>query len=170
MSVLFIIMLILAISYYEYNEVNELVISSNSSSINKEYVSSNNKKNENYELEKQVYILPKQDNTSSLNHKNMVNIYIPTIENSVTPEVYQGDLNDFEQYEVFEINKDIQLKHNFVNASNDKIAFLTEYLQKAQIKGISQEQLQFAQKKINSLKLLNEHLQNELTIKQSLVM
>ena len=51
-------------------------------------------------------ILPKQDKTSLLNHKNMVNIYIPTIENSVTPEVYQGDLNDFEQYEVFEINKD----------------------------------------------------------------
>jgi hypothetical protein len=163
-------MLILVISYYEYNEVKKLVISSNSSSISKEYVSSNNKTNENDGLEKQVYILPKQDKTSLLNHKNMVNIYIPTIENSVTPEVYQGNLNDFEQYEVFEINKDIQLKHNFVNASNDKVTFLTDYLQNAVIKGISQEQLEFAQKKINSLKLLNEHLQNELTIKQSLVM
>lgn len=172
MSVLIIIMLILVFYYYEYNEVNNLVISSNSSLVNNEYVSKNNEKNESYGLEKQVYILPKQDKakSSSISAISMANIYIPKIENSVTPEVYQGNLNDFEQYEEFEIKNEIQLKQNFIIASNDKITLLTEYLQKAEIKGISEEKLEFAQKKINSLKLLNEHLQNELALKQSLVM
>lgn len=99
-----------------------------------------------------------------INYK--LKVYIPIINHSIKGIEYQGDLNDFDQYKMFEVHKDKALKQSFIEASNNKVKFLEHFLAQEKVKGISEEQMAFAKEKIQYLKTLNKKLVKEITLNQ----
>ena len=89
-------------------------------------------------------------------------LYIPPIGQSAASPLYQGDLNDHEQYQAYTDARERALKQEFIAAVQTKVEKLEALLERGRAEGISQDELDFAVEKINGLKAMRQKIQQEL--------
>ncbi|CAM4010455.1 hypothetical protein [Pseudoalteromonas byunsanensis] len=93
---------------------------------------------------------------------DVIEVYIPPIGEPTHTQAYQGDLNDYEQYQTFGEAQERNLKQQYIDAAADKIKRLEALLARGRSEGITKEELAFAQEKIAGIKAMSEELRLEL--------
>ncbi|WP_105167044.1 hypothetical protein [Pseudoalteromonas sp. T1lg23B] len=103
-----------------------------------------------------------QSNDTDANNIDAIDVYVPPIAEPTHTPAYQGDLNDYEQYQAFGEAQERKLKQQYIDAAADKVKRLEALLARGRAEGISKEELTFAQQKIAGIKAMSEELRLEL--------
>ncbi|BBN80859.1 hypothetical protein PA25_08440 [Pseudoalteromonas sp. A25] len=89
-------------------------------------------------------------------------VYIPPIGKHTTSTSYQGDLSDYESYQAYGDQQERELKQAFIIAAKDKVKRLQALIERGREQGISEEELKFAESKVNGIMQMSEKLEQEL--------